>query len=113
MYYYVFYVLFLFLVYYLFLLCIIRLSYELRCTSMHLLFVPVYRLVQLMSSTPFPCCSLIVWMDDYGFTSRDHLYVFLEGKEKVPNNVVDMLILIMCDKLLINPSAYPKHVAIK
>ena len=43
---------------------------------------------------------------------RNHLYVLLEGKEQVLDDVVDALALIMHDELLINPSAYPKCAAI-
>ena len=51
-------------------------------------------------------------MDDYGFTTCDHLYVLLESKEQMPDDAVDVLICIMHDELLINPSAYPKRAAI-
>lgn len=39
----------------------------------------------------------VVWRDDCGFTTHENIYVLLEGKGQVPDNVVDVLVLIMCE----------------
>lgn len=57
---------------------------------------------------PFNALQLCCLKDYFGFTTCDHLYVLLEDKEQVLNDVVGMLILIMHDKLVINPTAHPK-----
>lgn len=59
-----------------------------------------------MSSTRIMSCSSVIWRDDYGYMTLDILYILLEGKEQVPNDVVDVLALMMWGDLLMNPLAY-------
>lgn len=44
--------------------------------------------------------------------TRDNLYILLEGKEQVPHDVVDVLILLIHKELLINPLVYKKNVIV-
>lgn len=38
--------------------------------------------------------------------TRDHLYILLKGKEQVPDDVIEILVLMIYEKLLSNLLAY-------
>lgn len=54
-------------------------------------------------------CSSVVWRDDYGFTTLESLYILLEGKDQVLDDVIDVLVLMIHEQLLANPFAYKKR----
>lgn len=53
--------------------------------------------------------SFIIWRDNYRYTTNANLYVLLEGKEQVPNDVIDVLIPMIHEELLTNPLEYKKR----
>lgn len=61
-----------------------------------------------MLDIPFSHRRFIIFRDDYMYTTHDHLNNLLKGKEQVPDDVVDVLIFMMCHELRINPVAYAK-----
>ena len=56
--------------------------------------------------------STVVWRNEYGFTTRDHLFVLLEGREPVPDDVVDTLVLLLREELAEKPPKYNKRAVI-
>lgn len=53
--------------------------------------------------------SSIIWIDDYGYTTHGSLYIILKGKEQVPDDVVDVLVLMIYEELLTNRLEYKKR----
>lgn len=47
-----------------------------------------------------------------GIQPMTTLYVFLKGKEHVPNDVLNVLILMIHEELLTNPLAYKKRAVV-
>lgn len=58
--------------------------------------------------------SYVIWRDqnECGYATRDNLFVLLEGKENVPDNVVDTLVLMIHEELLLNPLFFKKRVVV-
>jgi len=56
--------------------------------------------------------SSIVWRSDCGHRTREHVYILLEGKDPVPDDIVDVLVLMLREELLTNPLAFKKRAVV-
>lgn len=54
----------------------------------------------------------VILRDYNGYTTRDNLYIILERKEQVVDDVVDVIILMIHEELLTNPLTYKKYVVV-
>lgn len=56
--------------------------------------------------------SSVIWRDDYGFITRNYLFIMLKREEQLPDDVVDALVLMLHEELLLDPHTHRRCVII-
>lgn len=62
----------------------------------------------LYNVSSYIACNSVVWRDDYWYARCESIYALLKDKDQVPNDVIDVLVLIMREQLLSNPLVFRK-----